>query len=192
MSGQRWIGIGALLLIGFGLLAIPRSRPGASLVGMSASSTPIADPLTAAPTDQAPGPAALDAPPLPPVAAPVTANSEPSPPDIAPLPSGWREEVSTTERPTIEVKNQTGDTDPSMVLFTGSTGTYSLNCIAPIAAIQVPPDDYAFELRSTHYNNTGEADMTGRFRCRRFRKYSVRLVITESTAPLQRDFGDPR
>jgi len=189
----------ALVCAGFW---VARNQSGVSIIGMgnAAQSIPAAAPVVSAPTPVAPATptapviAARD---LPPAAG--VSDAVPAPPDAAvslspeAVPQGWKDEPSAQEQPVIEVTNLVNDGVPAVSLFTGNGRTFQLDLNVPVATLQVPPGDYYYELRSSLFSATGTPDMTGHFRCRRYRKYSVKYVVGDYSPDASRseDFGDP-
>jgi hypothetical protein len=118
-------------------------------------------------------------------ALPVTGDSGP-----------FTERVTELETPEIVVDDQRewprvagsvrfySDSEPERVLeFDGRPGTTS---------IQVPAGEYRYELRALRYWRIQEADQSGTFRCRRFRRYDITLsTIPTSQWTPHEDLGDP-
>lgn len=107
----------------------------------------------------------------------------------APLPDGWKESVGTQESPIISTENDTATT--LVLLFVGQGEEHRLTSGPGRSSISIPPGEYTYSLLGPHYEQSGDPDQSGLFRCRKYREYVLPVtVIRDDTGPEHRDLGD--
>jgi hypothetical protein len=113
-----------------------------------------------------------------------------APPSAAPVTGSlnWNERTIERETPEIKILNTSG----TPFVFTLQGGGLSLRrTVGEQLYERVVPGEFQYAIYGHFYRATGQPDMVGTFRCRRFRQYDVTIVLSRGSSTNFTDLGDP-
>jgi hypothetical protein len=124
--------------------------------------------------------------PLPPVAG-IAPSAPPGATPVTGTPD-WREQ--TIQRETPEIRIQTDARVPFVFTLQGSGFSRRWDVDGQLYE-RIAVGEYDYAIYGPLYEATGQPDMAGKLRCRRFRLYEVNLVLTTGNSTSFTDLGDP-
>lgn len=120
---------------------------------------------------------------------PVVSGASVSPPPAAPVSNApqWQERTTQQESPEIRIRNASGR---PLVFTFGQAGNWNRRNVPTVLYERVTPGEFDYAVYGPFYEATGQPDMVGKLRCRRYRLYEVTFVLGTGSATRHEDLGD--